>query len=565
MTSPLKADLDIMDKNELDARAAKLKEILLQNRSQKEAARKQSPQSGDDQSSTSLQPKSNEPVLNDQKAGASTLSSGSPIFSSPRLPQDVLTPIKASEEDIEDLVSSILSDTAPEVTGGKEPFPKPACLFPSEGHSKLSFDIACRQRANVFEQGRHREADLSKHGPQAASIARPSISAKGLKSRYSPSACTKATASASGSQSLLQSTSSVLPLQNKDTMGAKVVGKGGEKILGTINKPSFTHPSAASSAATHIAPANRVKGKAIITLDTNVPPATASESTSLAHPDLSRILEHDRDLKDWLELTGYNNLEARNKRLQRSRKLAAIESEQMRIDAERRLLLEEDALDNLHGDNLHGLSAAIKSLDTSPSVVSGPAASSFSAPYLGWKEASPRTAEKRVRDDNISQPSELRSSKIQRMDDQVSWYEEKLSQEAREDPYYRPASRNARYLGDGDDFTHGPSLLRSRDYDNDPRVRDFRDFPGSSAARPFRRSLSPSREYRPRYSHPGSMIADVPYRTRSHDRANPYDLDPRGPPRLSESRGSDLVRLPVPFELGRKDGLFIPLYHRCQS
>ena len=63
------------------------------------------------------------------------------------------------------------------------------------------------------------------------------------------------------------------------------------------------------------------------------------------------------------------------------------------------------------------------------------------------------------------------------------------------------------------------------------------------------------------------MIADVPSRTRSHDMADPYDVDvhPRGPPRVSESRGSDIVRLPVPFELGGKDGLSIPFYHRCET
>ena len=575
-----------MGKNELDARAAQLKEILLQNRNQKEVARNPSPESGNDQSSTNFQPPSNEPVLNDQKASDSTFRSGSSITSSSRLTQGVLTPVKASDEDIEALVSSILSDAAPENIGGKESSPKLPCLFPTEGYRKLGFDTACQQTTSLLsatqrksekrtakdgmplqstsvEQERHKEADLSEHGLEAASLAKPSISGKRPNPPYSPEAGTEAIASSS--RSSLQSTGSVLPLHKKDTMGAKVVGKGGDKTLDTINKPGFTHRSADSLAATQIESGNRVKGKAISTDDTKVRPATTSESASSVHPDLSRILEHNRDLKDWLELTGYNNLEARNKRLQRSRKLAAIESEQMRIDAERRMLLEEDALDNLHGDNLRGLSAAIEAPGTSPSVVSGPAASSLSAPGQGLKEASPRTTEKRVRDDDISQPSELRTSKMQRMDDQVLWHEEKLSLEARQDPYSRPASGNARYLGDGDNLAHGPSLLRSRHYYDDPRVRDFRDFPETSAARPARRSLSPCREYRPRYSHTDSMIADVPSRTRSHDMADPYDVHPRGPPRVSESRGSDIVRLPVSFELGGKDGLSIPFYHRREA
>ncbi|KAL1880587.1 hypothetical protein VTK73DRAFT_5392 [Phialemonium thermophilum] len=67
---------------------------------------------------------------------------------------------------------------------------------------------------------------------------------------------------------------------------------------------------------------------------------------------LARLLEIDADLKDWLHLTQYHDVELRTRKLTRYRKLAEvdakqrqIEAEQQRLAAERQKLLEEEDLE----------------------------------------------------------------------------------------------------------------------------------------------------------------------------------------------------------------------------
>lgn len=67
---------------------------------------------------------------------------------------------------------------------------------------------------------------------------------------------------------------------------------------------------------------------------------------------LANLISHDQDLRDWLIYTQYFDVEARNKKLTRYRKLAEmdaaeqkIKDDQERLAAERRKLLEEDDLD----------------------------------------------------------------------------------------------------------------------------------------------------------------------------------------------------------------------------
>ncbi|KAK0640991.1 hypothetical protein B0T16DRAFT_205717 [Cercophora newfieldiana] len=64
---------------------------------------------------------------------------------------------------------------------------------------------------------------------------------------------------------------------------------------------------------------------------------------------LARLVEEDADLRDWLLMTNYYDVELRNKRLDRHRKVVALTAEKERIEAEQRKLIEEDEHDRMQG------------------------------------------------------------------------------------------------------------------------------------------------------------------------------------------------------------------------
>ncbi|KAK0617293.1 YT521-B-like domain-containing protein [Immersiella caudata] len=64
---------------------------------------------------------------------------------------------------------------------------------------------------------------------------------------------------------------------------------------------------------------------------------------------LTRLLERDADLRDWLIMTNYHDIELRNRKLERHRKAAALAAEKERIEVEQRKLMEEDELDRMQG------------------------------------------------------------------------------------------------------------------------------------------------------------------------------------------------------------------------
>ncbi|KAK3316214.1 YT521-B-like domain-containing protein [Apodospora peruviana] len=60
---------------------------------------------------------------------------------------------------------------------------------------------------------------------------------------------------------------------------------------------------------------------------------------------LVRILEQDADLRDWLIMTDYNDIQVRNRKLERYRKVKALAAEKERIEQEQQKLMEEEELE----------------------------------------------------------------------------------------------------------------------------------------------------------------------------------------------------------------------------
>jgi hypothetical protein len=69
--------------------------------------------------------------------------------------------------------------------------------------------------------------------------------------------------------------------------------------------------------------------------------------TGLVSPDstLTSLLGRYPDLRDWLELTDYYNVEVRTRRLDRFRKVKALAAQKLKIEEEERRLMEEEALE----------------------------------------------------------------------------------------------------------------------------------------------------------------------------------------------------------------------------
>lgn len=75
----------------------------------------------------------------------------------------------------------------------------------------------------------------------------------------------------------------------------------------------------------------------------------SAPASSTSDGSLARLLEQDEDLKDWLALTNYHDVESRNRKLEvyrerhreKIRKVQALEAQMKQMEAERRKLMEE--------------------------------------------------------------------------------------------------------------------------------------------------------------------------------------------------------------------------------
>lgn len=141
-----------------------------------------------------------------------------------------------------------------------------------------------------------------------------------------------------------------------------------ERVLQQVQSPKAKPPTAKRSGITKRAsePVPKAAGTMIVRVDTeparplvNTPPDITMADAINRHPSApisptfdhspAHLLEKDEDLKDWLALTNYHDVESRNRKLEvyrerhreKIRKVLALEAQMKQMEAERRKLMEE--------------------------------------------------------------------------------------------------------------------------------------------------------------------------------------------------------------------------------
>ncbi|KAK3333758.1 YT521-B-like domain-containing protein [Cercophora scortea] len=237
-------------------------------------------------------------------------------------------------------------------------------------------------------------------------------------------------------------------------------------------------------------------------------------STPLSTDALSRAIEHDQDLRDWLIMTDYHDVEARNRKLERHRKARALAAEKERIEAEQRKLIEEEELE------LGFRRAPVATPSAAPTPTTASVVTPLtSKPATERRESFQAASAKRNYDEDDDKTGPIRPEKQLRMDDRVPRTDEiglgigEGSYRARDN---RPASR-----ADTSDARPGPRSRgtsprrdpsprrgysprrgtspgrapspRRNAYPNSPPRRDYRRSPPA----PYPRDFSPHRSAYP--------------------------------------------------------------------
>ena len=182
---------------------------------------------------------------------------------------------------------------------------------------------------------------------------------------------------------------------------------------------------------------------------------TGSTESLLSDDALARILDQVPDLKDFLEMTDYFNVEARTRKLDRFRRAKALAAEKQRIEEEERKLREEEELDmDLQRSNMARLTGAASVLESNslPTPVT-PLTKSLNDDDI---RTTPLTnATKRARDPETS--PEARQDKVPRLgaapqsrpkdiedrtrgDDRRHWHESDRGLSPRHNNRYRQSS-----------------------------------------------------------------------------------------------------------------------------
>ncbi|KAM7224088.1 hypothetical protein V8F06_000561 [Rhypophila decipiens] len=205
---------------------------------------------------------------------------------------------------------------------------------------------------------------------------------------------------------------------------------------------------------------------------------------------LDRILDNDADLRDWLVLTNYYDVEARDRKLARHRRVKALAAERERIEEEERKLLEEEALEmGIRAP----ISATLKNETPLQTPVSQPSSSSSSLPAttkttVEQNEPTPVVPAKRARSPDGDGPgkaqAQARPEKMVRRETTSARPTEPARPDVRPDD-----DRRGRDMG-RNDFYPEPRLLSLVRRSSPPR-RDIRE--ERSDIPPPRRDYSPRR------------------------------------------------------------------------
>lgn len=280
------------------------------------------------------------------------------------------------------------------------------------------------------------------------------------------------------------------------------------------------------------------------------PPSASGPATS--DDTLARLLAHAPDLKDWLELTDYYNVEIRKRKLDRFRRAKALAAEKLRIEEEERKLMEEEELEmGLQRSTVLRLASAVPSAPAGSESASLPTPLTPAPAACEIKEPAQATAAKRTRDGD-DDSSEVRK-KMARTDDAPSRAEESDGRSRHSDRRdEEPEPRHDSMTGRTGSRPRPPSRdasPRRRPHAATPPARDYRRSPP-----PRSRDYSPPRQSRlgPR---PREEYGDYDERHRKYDRYTSGGIRYLGSPRRRDS-GHHHVTYPVRIDLGRKGGQY---------
>ncbi|AEO64176.1 uncharacterized protein THITE_2110044 [Thermothielavioides terrestris NRRL 8126] len=254
-----------------------------------------------------------------------------------------------------------------------------------------------------------------------------------------------------------------------------------------------------------------------------------SES-ALSQDTFTRLLAQVPDLKDWLDMTDYYNVEARARKLDRFRRAKALAAEKLRIEEEERKLMEEEELEmGLHRSTVARLSSAVSSAPASSQTTPRP---SLLTPITPKPTADTRDAPQvhPVKRAHEEESTEARQEKMPRL----------------ESLPFRSGESNSKSR-DGQGRDERPDVSRPSGFDKtDTRPRaDSRD------PSPHRRPYPPSpRRYDYRRSPPPRPREYSPHRQtrRNYEDYGGYDDRPR---RYSQYK-SDRTTYPIRVDLGQK-------------
>ncbi|KAL2020398.1 hypothetical protein VTK56DRAFT_8441 [Thermocarpiscus australiensis] len=585
-SAPARADATTMSgtsqtaKIGLDARAAELKEKLLRSRSQSRPRLNPDPPKADpakaSTNASALTPSGTSALS--LRGPSSELATNPPT---PFVPHDIprqpaVTSVAADADDIAALISSI-SSSAGEIPGlsintpnSENPNPQPQQVKPANGQAslapKLSPEIPVPnpaklappelQVANQRKQSNN-EATVLENSP---SKGRSSDGSSIEEGEITSSAQKNSKPTNSDKMTLRNTAAPVHDVPTSSTASNSLPEVAHGKTDQTPSKPSTHHAARPDNGISRISvpkPAARTSDTARLSgpgKDGNGERAVANSvqkpinsAPDLVTPDdaMKRLLSHVPDLKDWLELTEYYNVETRARKLDRFRRVKALAAEKMRIEEEERRLMEEEELEmGLQRSAVARLARAASGAPGGSDNTNLPTPVTPSM-ISETKDMTLVTPAKRSHDEN---DNEARKEKLPRLEEGPP--SSKAADNTSREIDRRDAGSNPRLDSRSDKVdsrlpppSRGPSPYRRQHPPSPPRRDSFRSPP------PRSREYSPHRQPRPA---PRFRSEYDDY----HDRARRYDRYRSDGAHYMDSqrrKGSGQhPALPVRVDLGRK-------------
>ncbi|KAK4241794.1 YT521-B-like domain-containing protein [Achaetomium macrosporum] len=134
------------------------------------------------------------------------------------------------------------------------------------------------------------------------------------------------------------------------------------------------------------------------------------DEPALSDEAFTRLLNKVPDLKDWLEMTHYHDVETRTRKLDRFRRAKVLAAEKRRIEEEERKLMEEEALEmGLPPSSVVQLTGVAKNTPVAPDSDTN---NSLPTPVALYQDPPHARPDKRAREENS--PPDVRQAKVPR-------------------------------------------------------------------------------------------------------------------------------------------------------